>query len=414
MRLADESVELPGTTAAETYLDIDAVVAAALATGAGAVHPGYGFLSENAGFVDACEAAGLAFVGPPASAMRAMGLKDAAKALMAEAGVPVVPGYHGADQDEATLAAAAGEAGYPVLIKARAGGGGKGMRRVDDPTDFPAALAGARREAAASFGDDAVLVEKYVLGPRHVEVQVFGDSHGSVVHLYERDCSLQRRHQKVVEEAPAPGMTLEVREAMTAAAVRAAMSIGYVGAGTIEFIADGRDGLRPDGFWFMEMNTRLQVEHPVTEAVTGLDLVEWQLRVAMGEPLPLAQADIPLVGHAVEARLYAEDAAAGFLPATGTLERLRFGDGRGSDAALDAGAGADPDGGAGVRGRNGLRVDTGVGQGDAVSPYYDPMLAKLVAHAPDRGAAVRTSSRGCSATRRCWARSRTGNSCTRS
>ena len=382
VRLADESVELPGTAATETYLDIDAVVAAALATGAGAVHPGYGFLSENAAFVDACETAGLVFVGPPASAMRAMGLKDAAKALMREAGVPVVPGYHGAAQDEATLAAAAEEVGYPVLIKARAGGGGKGMRRVEDPADFGSALASARREAAASFGDDAVLIEKYVLGPRHVEVQVFGDSHGDVVHLYERDCSLQRRHQKVIEEAPAPGMSAEVREAMTAAAVRAAGAIGYVGAGTIEFIADGRDGLRPDGFWFMEMNTRLQVEHPVTEAVTGVDLVEWQLRVAMGEPLPLAQADIPLVGHAVEARLYAEDAAAGFLPATGTLERLGFG-----AAALDAGSEAGPDAGAGVRGRNGLRVDSGVVRGDVVSPYYDPMLAKLVAHASDRDAA---------------------------
>ncbi len=370
--LADEAVELPGTAAADTYLDIEAVIAAALATGAQAVHPGYGFLSENPAFVDACEAAGLTFVGPPASAMRAMGLKDAAKALMHAAGVPVVPGYHGEAQDLETLAAAAEAAGYPVLIKARAGGGGKGMRRVDAPGDFADALAGARREAAASFGDDAVLIEKYVPGPRHVEVQVFGDAHGNVVHLYERDCSLQRRHQKVIEEAPAPGMTPEVREAMTSAAVTAAKAIGYVGAGTIEFIADGREGLRPDGFWFMEMNTRLQVEHPVTEAVTGVDLVEWQLRVAMGEPLPLAQADIPLEGHAVEARLYAEDASAGFLPATGALERLRFGR-------------VDPD--VDGRGVDGRRVDTGVRAGDVVSPWYDPMLAKLVAHGADRDAA---------------------------
>ena len=372
---ADESVHLPGATAAETYLDARALIAAARLTGADAVHPGYGFLSENPGFVDACEAAGLVFVGPPAEAMRAMGLKDAAKALMAEAGVPVVPGYHGEAQDASTLASEAEAAGYPVLIKARAGGGGKGMRRVDDPAGFAEALAGARREAAASFGDDRVLIERYVASPRHVEVQVFGDAHGQVVHLFERDCSLQRRHQKVIEEAPAPGMSPEVREAMTGAAVTAARAIGYVGAGTVEFIADGTGGLRPDGFWFMEMNTRLQVEHPVTEAVTGIDLVEWQLRVAAGETLPRGQGRIGLDGHAVEARLYAEDASAGFLPATGTLERLAFGDAVPVDTDIDG------------RGVGGRRVDTGVVEGDVVSPHYDPMLAKLVAHGSDRGIA---------------------------
>ena len=369
---ADEAVALGGVTAAESYLRIDALVDAARRTGAGAIHPGYGFLSENPAFVDACTAAGIAFVGPSAEAMRAMGLKDAAKRLMAEAGVPVVPGYHGEEQTPERLAAEAGAVGYPVLIKARAGGGGKGMRRVESPDAFADALAAARREGEASFGDGAVLIEKYVASPRHVEVQVFGDAHGDVVHLFERDCSLQRRHQKVVEESPAPGITGEVREAMTAAAVRAARAIDYVGAGTIEFIADGSRGLRPDGFWFMEMNTRLQVEHPVTEAVTGVDLVEWQLRVAAGEPLPLAQDEIVLDGHAVEARLYAEDAAAGFLPATGRLERLRFGRG-GSPGRSDGGPG--------------LRVDSGVVEGDEVSPHYDPMLAKLIAHAPDRGAA---------------------------
>ena len=294
--------------------------------------------------------------------MRAMGLKDAAKRSMHEAGVPVVPGYHGEDQTPDRLAAEADAIGFPVLIKARAGGGGKGMRRVDSAADFPAALAAARREAAASFGDEAVLIEKLIAAPRHVEVQVFGDTHGEVVHLFERDCSLQRRHQKVIEEAPAPGMSAAVREAMTDAAVRAAKAIDYVGAGTIEFIADGREGLREDGFWFMEMNTRLQVEHPVTEAVTGLDLVEWQFRVAAGEPLPLAQEAIALRGHAVEARLYAEDAAAGFLPATGRLDRLAFGE-------------------------DGVRVDTGVVEGDEILPHYDPLLAKLIAHGDARAAA---------------------------
>jgi len=375
---ADEAIELPGETATETYLDIERIVAAARRAGAEAVHPGYGFLSENPAFVEACEAAGLVFVGPPAAAMRAMGLKDAAKALMAEAGVPIVPGYHGAAQDDATLVAEAARIGYPVLIKARAGGGGKGMRRVDASGDFTEALAGARREARASFGDDAVLIERYVTSPRHVEVQVFGDAHGDVVHLFERECSLQRRHQKVIEEAPAPGIDEATRAAMTEAAVRAARAVDYVGAGTVEFIADGRSGLRPDGFWFMEMNTRLQVEHPVTEAVTGVDLVEWQLRVAAGESLPLSQAELRLDGHAFEARLYAEDPAAGFLPATGRLERLAFG-----AVSDDTGTGD-----ARVEAADGLRVDSGVRAGDTVSPHYDPMLAKLVAHAPYRALAL--------------------------
>ena len=312
--------------------------------------------------------------------------------------MPVVPGYHGEEQTPERLAAEAGAVGYPVLIKARAGGGGKGMRRVESPDAFADALAAARREGEASFGDGAVLIEKYIDCPRHVEVQVFGDAHGDVVHLFERDCSLQRRHQKVVEESPAPGITGEVREAMTAAAVRAARSIDYVGAGTIEFIADGSCGLRPDGFWFMEMNTRLQVEHPVTEAVTGVDLVEWQLRIAAGEPLPLAQDEIVLDGHAVEARLYAEDAAAGFLPATGRLERLRFGRGgsHGSSGEVPGGRASGAGGSAGwggTGGGSGLRVDSGVVEGDEVSPHYDPMLAKLIAHAPDREVGVRDGSR---------------------
>lgn len=360
--LADEAVALGGATPAQSYLRGDAILAAAVATGAEAIHPGYGFLSENPDFVDQVVAAGLVFVGPSAQAIRAMGLKDAAKALMEQAGVPVVPGYHGADQSDAVLAAAADRIGYPVLIKAVAGGGGKGMRLVEAPGDFAAGLASARREAAKAFGNADMLVEKYITAPRHIEVQVFGDAHGNVVHLYERDCSLQRRHQKVIEEAPAPGMTDVVRDAMTGAAMRAAQAIGYHGAGTVEFIVDGAGGLRPDGFWFMEMNTRLQVEHPVTEAVLGLDLVAWQLQVAAGAPLPLGQADLALRGHAVEARLYAEDPGAGFLPAIGHLDRVRF-----SPA---------------------LRVDSGVCCGDDVSPYYDPMIAKLIAHGPDRTTAL--------------------------
>jgi 3-methylcrotonyl-CoA carboxylase alpha subunit len=359
--MADEAVAIGGARPSESYLRADRIVEAALDTGAEAIHPGYGFLSENPEFVEAVEAAGLVFIGPSASAIRAMGLKDAAKRLMAEAGVPVVPGYHGADQDPGHLEVEAAAVGYPVLIKAVAGGGGKGMRRVDGPGDFMMALEGAKAEARGAFGNDAVLIERYVEKPRHIEVQVFGDG-TRAVHLFERDCSLQRRHQKVIEEAPAPGMTAEVRAAMGAAAVRAAEAIGYAGAGTVEFIVDGSQGLRPDGFWFMEMNTRLQVEHPVTEAVTGVDLVEWQLRVASGERLWVSQEDLALRGHAFEARLYAEDVARGFLPATGRLAHLVF--------------------------PEGARADSGVRAGDTISPFYDPMIAKIIVEGPTREAAL--------------------------
>ncbi|WP_407518554.1 biotin carboxylase N-terminal domain-containing protein [Methylobacterium oryzisoli] len=362
--MADEAHPIGPAAAADSYLRIDRILDVAKRSGAESIHPGYGFLSERPDFAEACAAAGIVFVGPPAAAIRAMGLKDAAKALVATAGVPVVPGYHGARQEPDFLATEAAAIGYPVLIKAVAGGGGKGMRRVERPDEFSAALEGAQREAQGAFGDPRVLVEKYVLSPRHVEIQVFCDAHGNAVHLFERDCSLQRRHQKVIEEAPAPGMPPEVRAAMGQAAVEAARAVGYVGAGTVEFIADGRAGLRPDGFWFMEMNTRLQVEHPVTEAITGLDLVEWQFRVAAGEPLPLTQDGLAIRGHAVEARLYAEDPNAGFLPSTG---RLR---------ALDLPAG------------EGVRVDTGVRAGDTVSPFYDPMIAKVIAHGEDREQAL--------------------------
>ncbi|MDO9383828.1 MAG: acetyl/propionyl/methylcrotonyl-CoA carboxylase subunit alpha [Hyphomicrobiaceae bacterium] len=360
---ADAAYRLGPAPAAESYLRIDRIIAAAKASGADAIHPGYGFLSENAGFAEAVAAAGMTFIGPPASAIRAMGLKDAAKTLMQKAGVPVVPGYHGDKQDAAALAKEAAKIGYPVLIKARAGGGGKGMRRVDRPEDFKTALEGAQREAQASFGDAHVLIERYVAKPRHIEVQVFADTHGNVIHLGERDCSLQRRHQKVIEEAPAPGMTPELRASVGDIAVRAAKAISYVGAGTIEFIADTSQGLRTDAIYFMEMNTRLQVEHPVTEAITGLDLVEWQLRVAAGEPLPLTQAQVQLDGHAFEARIYAEDPARGFLPSPGTLAFLAL-----------------PDGIA--------RVDTGVRQGDTVSPFYDPLIAKVIVHGETRAAAL--------------------------
>ncbi|MCK8786710.1 acetyl/propionyl/methylcrotonyl-CoA carboxylase subunit alpha [Roseomonas sp. NAR14] len=360
--LADEAVHIGPAPVSESYLKGDRIIAAALATGAEAIHPGYGFLSENPEFVEAVEAAGLVFIGPSAASIRAMGLKDAAKALMSSVGVPVVPGYHGERQEAGFLAAEAARIGYPVLIKARAGGGGKGMRLVEAPADFAAALESAQREGRSSFGDPAVLVEKYVSTPRHIEVQVFGDRHGQLVHLWERDCSLQRRHQKVIEEAPAPGLPPEVRRAMTEAALRAARAVDYVNAGTVEFIADGSGPLRPDGFWFMEMNTRLQVEHPVTEAITGLDLVEWQLRVAAGERLPLAQAEIPLAGHAFEARLYAEDPARNFLPAPGPLLHVAF-----------------PDG---------ARIDTGVGTGDRITAHYDPMIAKLTTHAATRAEAL--------------------------
>ncbi|HSO48075.1 MAG TPA: biotin carboxylase N-terminal domain-containing protein, partial [Rhizobiaceae bacterium] len=372
VRMADEAVRIGPPPAAESYLDIDAIIEAAKRTGAQAIHPGYGFLSENPDFVEAVEAAGLVFIGPSAASIRAMGLKDAAKRLMEKAGVPVVPGYHGEAQELLILAGKANEIGFPVLIKARAGGGGKGMRLVEKPEDFREALASARREAKAAFGDDRVLVEKYIEKPRHIEVQVFGDNHGNVVHLFERDCSLQRRHQKVIEEAPAPGMTGEMRAAMTDAAVKAAQAINYSGAGTIEFIVDGSNGLRPDGFWFMEMNTRLQVEHPVTEMITGLDLVEWQLRVAAGERLPRTQHEIELCGHAVEARIYAEDASRGFLPAIGTLHHLRF--------------------------PKGLRVDSGVAEGDAIEPWYDPMIAKVISQAPDRAGALAMLADGLEAT----------------
>lgn len=359
--MADEAVRIGAAPVGESYLLGDRIIEAALETGAEAVHPGYGFLSENPEFVEAVEAAGLVFIGPSASAIRAMGLKDAAKVLMEEAGVPVVPGYHGDNQADEFLAAQAEEIGYPVLIKAVAGGGGKGMRRVDHSAMFIEGLHAARREGSASFGNDQVLIEKYILSPRHIEMQVFGDNHGGAVHLFERDCSLQRRHQKVIEEAPAPGMTSAMRAAMGAAAVKAAQAIGYSGAGTIEFIVDGAEGLRPDGFWFMEMNTRLQVEHPVTEAVTGLDLVQLQLEVACGGRVPALDL-IACYGHAIEARIYAEDVPAGFLPATGRLEVLDF--------------------------PEGVRIDSGVRTGDGISPYYDPMIAKLTVHRDTREAAL--------------------------
>ncbi len=371
VEMADRAVHIGPPPPGESYLRGDRIIAAALETGAQAIHPGYGFLSENPEFVEAVEAAGLVFIGPSAQAIRAMGLKDAAKALMEEAGVPVVPGYHGADQDGARLADAADDIGYPVLIKAVAGGGGKGMRLVEHSRDFADALASARAEAKGAFGNDAVLVEKYVEKPRHIEVQVFGDGERAV-YLHERDCSLQRRHQKVIEEAPAPGMTPEMRRAMGEAAVRAAEAIGYRGAGTVEFIVDGAGGLSVDGFFFMEMNTRLQVEHPVTEAITGVDLVEWQLQVAAGGPLPMRQEEIPLDGHAFEVRLYAEDVPAGFLPATGRLTHLQF----------PAHA----------------RADSGVRAGDLISPWYDPMIAKIITHGPDRATALNRMSQALAGT----------------
>ena len=350
---ADEAVLIGPPPVRESYLKADAILAAARRSGADAIHPGYGFLSENADFAEAVAAAGIVWVGPPPAAIRAMGLKDAAKRLMAAAGVPTTPGYLGDDQSAAVLAREAAAIGWPVLIKAVAGGGGKGMRRVDRAEDFAGALEAARREAASAFGDDRVLLERYVTRPRHIEVQVFGDTLGQVVHLFERDCSIQRRHQKVVEEAPAPGMDAATRQALCAAAVRAAKAVDYVGAGTIEFIADASEGLRSDRIWFMEMNTRLQVEHPVTEAITGQDLVEWQLRVASDEPLPLSQGEIEMRGHAIEARLYAEDPARGFLPSTGAL----------TDFFIP---------------EIGVRVDSGVEKGGEIGPFYDPMIAKLI------------------------------------
>ena len=369
VREADQAVLIGPAAARESYLVGEKIIAAALETGAEAIHPGSGFLSENAAFAEAVMAAGLVWIGPPPTAINAMGLKDAAKSLMQRANVPVTPGYLGDDQSLEHLQAVTKDIGYPVLIKAVAGGGGKGMRKVDRAEDFAAALASCQREAAASFGDAKVLIETYVTRPRHIEVQIFGDSHGNVVHLFERDCSLQRRHQKVIEEAPAPGMSDAARAAVTQAAVMAAKAVNYVGAGTVEFIADASAGLQPDRIWFMEMNTRLQVEHPVTEAVTGVDLVEWQFRVASGEPLPLTQDQIKLNGHAVEARLYAENPAGGFLPSIGVLEHFVL-----------------PDD---------IRVDTGVEEGGEVSPFYDPMIAKLIAHAPTREGASDRLAQAC-------------------
>ena len=354
--------------ARESYLVGEKIIAAAKQTGAEAIHPGYGFLSENAEFAQAVADAGLVWVGPKPSSITAMGLKDAAKKLMADAGVPVTPGYLGENQDPEHLATEAGKIGYPVLIKAVAGGGGKGMRLVEAPADFADSLASCQREASASFGNAHVLIEKYIQRPRHIEVQVFGDTHGNVVHLFERDCSLQRRHQKVIEEAPAPGMDAATREELCCAAIRAAKAVDYVGAGTIEFIADASEGLRADRIWFMEMNTRLQVEHPVTEEITGVDLVEWQLRVASGEALPLKQEELSIEGWAMEARLYAEDPAKGFLPSIGPLDLFQLGEAEGG------------------------RIDTGVYEGGEVSPFYDPMIAKLIAHGETREEARETLS----------------------
>ncbi|MGB5078787.1 MAG: acetyl/propionyl/methylcrotonyl-CoA carboxylase subunit alpha [Sphingorhabdus sp.] len=362
VRSADDAVHIGASPARESYLLGEKIIAAAKATGAEAIHPGYGFLSENAEFAQAVIDAGLIWVGPAPASITAMGLKDAAKKLMAEAGVPVTPGYMGENQDPAFLAERATEIGYPVLIKAVAGGGGKGMRKVEHAGDFTDALTSCQREATASFGNAHVLIEKYILKPRHIEVQIFGDTHGNIVHLFERDCSLQRRHQKVIEEAPAPGMDENTRAELCAAAIKAARAVDYVGAGTIEFIADTSNGLCADRIWFMEMNTRLQVEHPVTEEITGVDLVEWQLRIASGEPIPILQDEIVINGWAIEARLYAENPATGFLPSTGSLDHLAM--------------------------PEDLRVDSGVVEGGEISPFYDPMIAKVIAHAPTRAQAI--------------------------
>ncbi|MFP5440541.1 MAG: acetyl/propionyl/methylcrotonyl-CoA carboxylase subunit alpha, partial [Gammaproteobacteria bacterium] len=358
---ADEAVHLPGNLPRETYLVVDRIIAAAKATGADAIHPGYGFLSENAAFAQACRDAGLVFIGPPPSAIAAMGSKSAAKQLMEAAGVPLVPGYHGDAQDDALLLKEAQRIGFPVLLKAAAGGGGKGMRAVMHEREFAEALASARREAMHSFSDDHMLVEKYLLQPRHVEIQVFCDRHGNGVYLFERDCSIQRRHQKIVEEAPAPGMSADLRKKMGDAAVKAAKAISYEGAGTVEFLLDVTGD-----FYFMEMNTRLQVEHPVTEFITGQDLVEWQLRVAAGEKLPLAQDELKINGHAIEVRICAEDTDAGFLPSTGVLSLFV--------PPLTA---------------THTRLDTGVVQGDRITPYYDPMIAKLICHGATRKEAIK-------------------------
>lgn len=369
---ADKAIHIGPSAVSESYLRGDTLIQAAITSGAQAIHPGYGFLSENADFVDDVNAAGLTFIGPSANAIRAMGLKDAAKTLMQKAGVPVVPGYHGGDQDPVMLANEAARIGYPVLIKARAGGGGKGMRLVHNPEQFSEALDSAAREGDASFGDAAVLIEKYITQPRHIEVQLFGDNHGNVVHLFERDCSLQRRHQKVIEEAPAPGMTEVMRSAMTEAAITAARAINYSGAGTIEFIVDGSGPLSVDGFWFMEMNTRLQVEHPVTEMITGIDLVEVQLRVACDEFLPFDQNDLFIKGHALEARVYAEDVVSGFLPATGKIHHFDL--------------------------ESSARIDTGVSSGDTITPFYDPMIAKVIVHGETRPDALHNMRRALAGT----------------
>ena len=372
--VCDEAVLIGPAAARESYLCADKIIAVALETGAQAIHPGYGFLSENSDFADACAAQGLVFIGPPAASIRAMGSKSAAKTLMEQAKVPLVPGYHGENQEAAFLQLEADRIGYPVLLKASAGGGGKGMRVVEQSGEFAAALASCKREAINSFGDDKVLVEKYLVRPRHIEIQVFADSHGQCVYLFERDCSVQRRHQKVLEEAPAPGMTPERRAAMGQAAVAAASAVGYVGAGTVEFIAN-QDG----SFYFMEMNTRLQVEHPVTEMITGQDLVEWQLRVAAGEPLPLRQDQLQIHGHALEARVYAENPEKGFLPSIGQLQHCR------TPAAVEF------ENGMTLAGGNNpakVRIDSGVRAGDAISPFYDPMIAKLIVWGPDRAAAL--------------------------
>ncbi len=361
-RLCDEAYFIGAAPPGESYLAIGRLIEAAKKAQAECIHPGYGFLAENADFAEACAQAGIVFIGPPAAAIRALGLKDRAKALMEKAGIPIVPGYHGERQDAKFLKEKAYEIGYPVLIKPAAGGGGRGLRRVDKHADFDDALAGAVREVEAAFGSGRVLIEKYVAAPRHIEFQVFADAHGHIVHLGERDCSLQRRHQKVIEEAPAPGMTQELREKMGAAAVAAAKAAEYVGAGTVEFVADGSRGLQADSFWFIEMNTRLQVEHPVTEAVTGLDLVAWQFQIAAGEKLPLRQNAVRFDGHAVEARVYAEDPENGFLPSTGPIVALEL--------------------------PRDVRVDGGIAAGGEVTPFYDPMIAKLIAHAPTREAAI--------------------------
>ncbi len=399
--VCDEVVHIGGSAPADSYLRWERIIDAAKATGAQAIHPGYGFLSENEAFAEACAQAGLVFIGPPASAIQAMGLKAESKRLMEKAGVPLVPGYHGADQDPALLQREADRIGYPVLIKASAGGGGKGMRVVEQSADFAAALASCQREAVNSFGDAAVLIEKYVTRPRHIEIQVFGDTQGNCVYLFERDCSVQRRHQKVLEEAPAPGMTPALRQQMGEAAVAAARAVNYAGAGTVEFIVEQRDGHM--SFFFMEMNTRLQVEHPVTEAITGLDLVEWQLRVASGEPLPLKQEQLQIRGHAIEARICAENPDKQFLPATGTLQVCRWPEHVEFQAPSPMvgegwGGGERPYGPGGNRGCL-PRIDSGVRQADTISPYYDSMVAKLIVHGDTREQALARLDAALAATR---------------